>query len=113
MSTRCKKVLSLQLLEQQGDALGAEEAEWLSEHLTTCAECRAESLVLSTLGEDRIEAHLLPMDELTRRRDQDAVLLRLAAKRQRLHETPSWKKRAVVGSGVLMVLAVVGLLLTV
>ncbi len=112
MNTPCKTILSLQLQEQQGAILDAEHAALISEHLAECEACRMESLLLRTLGEDDVKDHLPPMNELARRRDQDAVLRRLGEKRRNRIPTSSWKKGALWGGGMLTAAACAWLFLT-
>lgn len=101
MSTQCRKIMSLQLLERQGPPFDDEHARLISEHLAECGPCRVESTLLATLGEDEIQDHLPPLNELQRRRDQDAVLRLLEEKRRNRIGTPSWHRGVLWAGGTL------------
>lgn len=103
MNDRCEAVLALQLKRAEGLDLEERERAIVEDHLRSCSSCRTEQMALDALGTPT-DVDTGGLDELSRRRLNEAVLAE-AALRQQIQEkrVPSRRRLALaVGAGLLV-----------
>ncbi len=89
----CKQMMNIEIRQAEGQSVSAAERRQLARHLQDCEICRRERMLLSLTAQDPNNRDLPALDDLTRRRLDEAVLLAASFKKSQAADR-STRRRA-------------------